>query len=74
MYILFSFGNVYYCDDISNGMAYCFYYLKEIFLLPRDGFLNHCPLKSLVICELLSKCGMFTFVVPHTMCSILLFL
>ena len=33
-----------------------------MFLMTRDGFLNHCPMKSFVICQL----DMFTFVVSHT--------
>ena len=43
-----------------------------MFLLTRDGFIYHCPMKP-VICQLLNKFDMFTFVASHTVCSILSF-
>ena len=45
-----------------------------MFLLARDGFLNHCPMKPLVICQPLSKFDMFIFIISHKMYSILFFL
>ena len=41
-----------------------------MFLLTRDGFLNHGPMKPFVIYQF----EMITFVVLRTMCSILIFL
>ena len=43
-------------------------------LLTRDGFFNNYPVKPMVICQPLSNFDMFTFVVSHTVCSILVFL
>ena len=40
-----------------------------MFLLTRDGFLNHGPMKPFVIYQF----EMFTFFVSRTMCSILFF-
>ena len=40
-------------------------------LLIRDGFLNHCLMTPVVICQPLSKFNMVTSVVSHTMCPIL---
>ena len=45
-----------------------------MFLLTRDGFLNHCPITFLVICQPRRKFDMLTFVVSHIMCSILFFM
>ena len=45
-----------------------------MFLLTRDGFLNHCPMTFLVICQPRRKFDMLTFVVSHTMYSILFFM
>ena len=39
---VWSFRNVYYCDDISSGII--------------DEFLNHCPMRTAVLCQPLSKC------------------
>ena len=36
-----------------------------MFLLTRDTFLNHCPMKLFVICQF----DIFTFVISHAMCS-----
>ena len=45
-----------------------------MFSLTRDDLLNHCPrFHPLVICQPISKFDVFTFIVSHTMCSILFF-
>ena len=46
-------------------MLYClqyFDYLFDSFLLTRDSFLNYCPMKLAVVCQPVSKFGMFTCV------------
>ena len=45
-----------------------------MFLLTRDGLLNHCCVKPPVICQPVRKFDMLTLVALHTMCSILFFL
>ena len=42
-------------------------------LLTRDGFLNHYPMKTFVICQPVNEFDMFSFVVSHIMCSISFF-
>ena len=45
-----------------------------MFLLTRDGLLNHCCVETPVICQPVRKFDMLTLVALHTMCSILFFL
>ena len=71
--IHWTFCSVYHYHGISGDMTYCCSYFKKVFLLTRDGFLNHCPMKPLVICQPLRKFDMFTFVVSRIVCSILFF-
>ena len=44
------------CPAFDNFIVYV-----VLFLLTRDGFLNHSPMKPAVFYQLLSKSGMFTF-------------
>ena len=43
------------------------------FLLTRDGFLNDCPLKPAVVCQPLSKFGIFNFVASYKIPFIVVF-
>ena len=41
-----------------------------VYLLIRHGLFNHCPMEPVMVCQSLSKFGLFIFIVSNTMCFI----